>query len=654
MGNQAGSSVSGRNSFTSSQRNSSADECQICLGTANAVGGGVPLISPGCCGKFYHQSCLHDLIGNGITTCPNCRTQFSQGLINAAPRAPAPGQMQQQQQQQQQLPTGLPPLPALPHQQTTNMSFLNSMPSKKEKKNKTWLGSSPSSNEDLLDENPGMIKKLFGADKEAAKNAPTDTSSITITAIPERSEISLAASDQFFANVSIKASEAAASAASTRLPMDIVCVLDNSGSMQGSKIESLRVAMKFVRSQMNANDRLAIVSFNSTASVVHGLLKMETTKSGQSDALCDAITAGGGTSIYSGMHEAVNILDARRTKNQLSCIFLLTDGQDGSNRDEKRQLGQSMRAKGYTLSVFGFGADHDAEQLQMIANAAEATFSYVAQDDMVVDAFGGAMGGAQGTVATNLQVTISLPASSSSATTSGLSIVTVNAGQYSCILQPNGSYLVTYANIFAGEQRDIIVQMVVPAVSTGIAAVPLLLASATYSTVDGQARQAIPNSEHAVDVDRQASVCVVKRDAEPTNNEVNVAVDVQVNRFKALQAMKQAMSSADRGDYQRSNAVLKKCISDMKSSPAFAVKSPVINSAIDDLEEALTNTASAHEYNSIGGKATMCENMNSHDAQRKMYNKASKAHNPYQCMSSASMQSSACEYKSKSKSGFFS
>ena len=50
----------------------------------------------------------------------------------------------------------------------------------------------------------------------------------------------------------------------------------------------------------------------------------------------DQVYAEGGTSIYSGMKSAVDILDARRTKNPISAIFLLTDGQDGTKMSEKK------------------------------------------------------------------------------------------------------------------------------------------------------------------------------------------------------------------------------------------------------------------------------------------------------------------------------
>ena len=97
----------------------------------------------------------------------------------------------------------------------------------------------------------------------------------------------------------------------------------------------------------------------------------------------------GGTDIYSGMACAARVLDSRKSRNPISCVFLLTDGQDSSHMTEKIALARLMKTKGYSLFVFGFGNDHDAEQLQNIAGAAEAPFTFIEADTMVVDAFGG-------------------------------------------------------------------------------------------------------------------------------------------------------------------------------------------------------------------------------------------------------------------------
>jgi hypothetical protein len=68
------------------------------------------------------------------------------------------------------------------------------------------------------------------------------TTHLTMKCVPEKEVLPLTAVSSFFINANIKAP---VTSNSTKAPMDLVCVLDNSGSMQGGKIECLKEASKF-------------------------------------------------------------------------------------------------------------------------------------------------------------------------------------------------------------------------------------------------------------------------------------------------------------------------------------------------------------------------------------------------------------------------
>lgn len=60
-----------------------------------------------------------------------------------------------------------------------------------------------------------------------------------------------------------------------RAPIDLVCVVDQSGSMGGEKIALLRKTLIDIVNQLSELDRLAIVSFNSDAfDRSHGLKRI--------------------------------------------------------------------------------------------------------------------------------------------------------------------------------------------------------------------------------------------------------------------------------------------------------------------------------------------------------------------------------------------
>jgi hypothetical protein len=67
---------------------------------------------------------------------------------------------------------------------------------------------------------------------------------------------------------------------SSRVPIDLVCVVDQSGSMSGEKMALLKQTLVYITQQLNDLDRLAIISFDTAAfNRSHGLKRMNEQKS---------------------------------------------------------------------------------------------------------------------------------------------------------------------------------------------------------------------------------------------------------------------------------------------------------------------------------------------------------------------------------------
>merc|ERR1719356_17249 len=148
-----------------------------------------------------------------------------------------------------------------------------------------------------------------------------------------------------FGLVTLQAAEAARAteaesgvAEAARQPMDIACVLDVSGSMQGDKIRQVQDATRFIIEQADPRDRLAIVAFNSNANRVLRLRKMSAEGKNDGNVGTLRLQAGGGTSIAAGLDLALSVMERRRQRNKVSAILLLTDGQDESTRSRVPQL----------------------------------------------------------------------------------------------------------------------------------------------------------------------------------------------------------------------------------------------------------------------------------------------------------------------------
>ncbi|RLG94437.1 hypothetical protein DRO29_06555, partial [Candidatus Bathyarchaeota archaeon] len=87
--------------------------------------------------------------------------------------------------------------------------------------------------------------------------------------------------------------------------IDVVEVIDRSGSMSGEKIQSAKDSAKLFVDLMRINDSIGVVSYSSSASVNYGLTKItsETIKQDAKNAI-DGISAGGYTSIGAGLRAA--------------------------------------------------------------------------------------------------------------------------------------------------------------------------------------------------------------------------------------------------------------------------------------------------------------------------------------------------------------
>eukprot|EP00250_Pteridium_aquilinum_P012499 c20762_g3_i1 orf=222-1409(+) len=96
---------------------------------------------------------------------------------------------------------------------------------------------------------------------------------------------------------------------SSRAPVDLVAVLDVSGSMAGRKLVLLKQAMGFVVRNLSSADRLSVVVFSSTAKRVFPLRKMGEEGQRQAIQAMDALVATGGTNIAEGLKKGVKVLE---------------------------------------------------------------------------------------------------------------------------------------------------------------------------------------------------------------------------------------------------------------------------------------------------------------------------------------------------------
>ncbi|CAM8936522.1 unnamed protein product [Rhodiola kirilowii] len=123
--------------------------------------------------------------------------------------------------------------------------------------------------------------------------------------------------------------------ASRRAPIDLVTVLDVSGSMMGEKLQMMRRAMRLVIWSLGPQDRLSIVTFSAVPKRLFPFRRM--TQSGQRAAMniVDRLECSQGSCVGDALRKAAKVLEDRRERNPVATIILLSDGQDDSMKSQR-------------------------------------------------------------------------------------------------------------------------------------------------------------------------------------------------------------------------------------------------------------------------------------------------------------------------------
>jgi len=173
----------------------------------------------------------------------------------------------------------------------------------------------------------------------------------------------------------------------TRHPVDIICVLDVSGSMgclaanpddataeadNLSRLDLVKHSVKTVVAALQDDDQIAVITFSNTAKTHFPLRKMDVTgRSAAADAVSGLCTEGR-TEMWKGIEAGLTLAAATATPGRTTAIMLLTDGEPSDAGHIGNLDGFLARHSGLLaqvgLSTFGFGYNLNSKLLDDIAN----------------------------------------------------------------------------------------------------------------------------------------------------------------------------------------------------------------------------------------------------------------------------------------------
>uniref|UniRef100_M0YJL1 RING-type domain-containing protein n=1 Tax=Hordeum vulgare subsp. vulgare TaxID=112509 RepID=M0YJL1_HORVV len=553
----------------SGSRSSSKRKCAICFDSMRS-GHGQALFTAECSHKF-HFHCISSNVKHGNHVCPVCRAKWKEIPLNRSLSSHIPDGRR-----------GINGV-QLP-QQDAYVALLHQVPNRQRGVRRLHTSEPTDFNDDEPLQQTEATDSLNSRSKKTAE----------ISTYPEFSSIPQSSThDGFSVLIHLKAPSASPDQATGRLvnessvrspsgraPVDLVTVIDISGSMAGTKLALLKRAMGFVIQHLGPSDRLSVIAFSSSARRLFHLQRMSHYGRQQALQAINSLGAGGGTNIADALKKATKVIEDRSYKNSVCSIILLSDGQDtynicsnvrGGSKDYSSLVPLSILSdtrRMLPIHAFGFGADHDSDSLHSIAEASGGTFSFIEDEGVMQDAFAQCIGGLLSVVVQEMRLNMEC-------VHPGVQLCSIKSGSYPSMMARDGrSCSVDIGHLYADEERDILLSVNIPQCREQTS---LLKVACSYRDL--------------------------------TNETIKLQVD------EAADSIESARSAAERGALAEAVTILEDCR--RRLSVSFASRSgDRLSLALDaELREMQERMASRQLYEA-SGRAYMLSGLSSHSWQR--------------------------------------
>jgi Ca-activated chloride channel family protein len=186
---------------------------------------------------------------------------------------------------------------------------------------------------------------------------------------------------------------------SARKDVNLVMLLDTSGSMQGSKMDNAReAAVQFVE-QMGDDDFITIIAFSDQPATVVYHEQVGVARSKAIEVL-KRLVADGNTALYDAIGDAAAAIASTRAAQTSNAMVVLTDGLDTNSSRYGFDQGLIDMAAAHDTTVFtiAYGSNADEDLLARLALQANGNFylgdeaSIAAIYEEMSAAFGGSVG----------------------------------------------------------------------------------------------------------------------------------------------------------------------------------------------------------------------------------------------------------------------
>ena len=197
-----------------------------------------------------------------------------------------------------------------------------------------------------------------------------------------------------------------------RRPLDLVVVLDRSGSMaEEGKLRHAAQAILGLLSRLSETDRFALVSYSDQVQQHGGLMPLTPTNRTMLEAAVRSILPNGSTNLGAGLQEGIQLLTSTERNGRNTRVILISDGLANRGVTDPAALGSMASAgaeRGLGVSTIGVGLDFNEHLMTAIADKGCGNHTFMESPAAFAQVFEAELRSSKAVVASSVEVHLPL------------------------------------------------------------------------------------------------------------------------------------------------------------------------------------------------------------------------------------------------------
>jgi Ca-activated chloride channel family protein len=344
-----------------------------------------------------------------------------------------------------------------------------------------------------------------------------------------------------------------------RQPVNLVIVLDRSGSMGGDKIVQAREAAVEALRRLDRRDVFSVVIYDHEVSTL--ISPQSPTDAAWLERQIRGISARGNTALFAGVSQgAAELRKNLERSGYVHRVLLLSDGMANvgpSSPDDLGRLGTALRREGISVTTVGLGDGFNEDLMTALAQRSDGNHYYAAESGDLPQIFAAELGDVLNVVAQRIEVTIQFSA--------GVRVIRSIGREAEC----RGREVTFGLNqLYGGQEKFLLVEVEVPAAKANEVST-VATARARFSDATGGEAQEL----------RAEGQVRYSGDETAVNREANRKVQTEYAANSIAEAKSQAIVLADAGRKDEAAAVLRQRSAELATVARSYANAPMMEAA---------------------------------------------------------------------------